>query len=131
MDFRNECSNITGNKFSKEVIPIPDWKVGWLIGKNGVYITQLSLDTNTRLRIIRKTSMEFGRNWKYLEIIGTSRNIDSVKKMVHIRMEELQYNNKDNIGIKIKNYNRIDVNRNVYSIEPYYNDHSMTNHLSI
>ena len=51
-------------------IPVPSDKVGWVIGKEGSYIKQLSEKSKATIRVSDSTSKEFGREWKYVQISG-------------------------------------------------------------
>ena len=52
-------------------LPIPEYKMGWIIGKNGTYINQLSKKSGASITISDSKSMEFGTVWKYVQISGT------------------------------------------------------------
>ena len=70
-------------------LPIPEYKMGWIVGKGGSYINQLSRKSGAALTISESTSKEYGTVWKYVQIKGTGRAVDRAKKLLHIRLERL------------------------------------------
>ena len=71
-------------------LPIPEYKMGWVIGKRGSYISQLSTKSGAQITISDSTSREYGNVWKYIQITGTGRAVDRAKKLLHIRLERLE-----------------------------------------
>ena len=71
-------------------LPIPEYKMGWIVGKGGSYINQLSRKSGAALTISESTSKEYGTVWKYVQIKGTGRAVDRAKKLLHIRLERLE-----------------------------------------
>ena len=71
-------------------LPIPEYKMGWIVGKGGSYINQLSRKSGAKLTISESTSKEYGFVWKYVQIKGTGRAVDRAKKLLHIRLERLE-----------------------------------------
>lgn len=71
-------------------LPIPEYKMGWIIGKKGSYINQLSKKSGANLTISDTKTKEYGTVWKYVQISGTSRSVDRAKKLLHIRLERLE-----------------------------------------
>ena len=71
-------------------LPIPEYKMGWIVGKGGSYINQLSRKSGAALTISESTSKEYGFVWKYVQIKGTGRAVDRAKKLLHIRLERLE-----------------------------------------
>ena len=71
-------------------LPIPDHKMGWIVGKKGSYITQLCRKSGAAISISESTSKEYGIVWKYVQITGTGRAVDRAKKLLHIRLERLE-----------------------------------------
>jgi hypothetical protein len=71
-------------------LPIPEYKMGWIVGKKGSYINQLSRKSGATLTISESTSKEYGFVWKYVQIKGTGRAVDRAKKLLHIRLERLE-----------------------------------------
>ena len=71
-------------------LPIPEYKMGWIVGKKGSYINQLSRKSGAALTISESTSKEYGFVWKYVQIKGTGRAVDRAKKLLHIRLERLE-----------------------------------------
>eukprot|EP01036_Dinobryon_divergens_P025993 gene25993-34593_t len=71
-------------------LPIPEYKMGWIVGKGGSYINQLSRKSGATLTISESTSKEYGFVWKYVQIKGTGRAVDRAKKLLHIRLERLE-----------------------------------------
>jgi len=71
-------------------IPIPEHKMGWIIGKQGSYINQMSKKSHASITISESTSREFGRIWRYVHIKGGGRAVDKAKKLLHIRLERLE-----------------------------------------
>ena len=71
-------------------LPIPEYKIGWIIGKRGSYINQLAKKSGASISISETTSKEYGTVWKYVQLRGTGRAIDRAKKLLHIRLERLE-----------------------------------------
>eukprot|EP01039_Chlorochromonas_danica_P006722 gene6721-7431_t len=71
-------------------LPIPEHKVGWIVGKKGSYITQLCSKSGATISISESTSREFGMVWKYVQITGTGRAVDRAKKLLHIRLDRME-----------------------------------------
>jgi predicted PilT family ATPase len=71
-------------------LPIPEYKMGWIIGKKGTYVNQLAKKSGATIVISDSTSKEYGTVWKYVQISGTGRQVDRAKKLLHIRLERLE-----------------------------------------
>ena len=71
-------------------LPVPEYKMGWIVGKRGSYINQLSKKSGAHITISDSTSKEYGTVWKYVQITGTGRAVDRAKKLLHIRLERLE-----------------------------------------
>ena len=71
-------------------VPIPEYKMGWIIGKRGSYINQLAKKSGAHITISDSTSKEYGTVWKYIQIMGSGRAVDRAKKLLHIRLERLE-----------------------------------------
>ena len=71
-------------------LPVPEYKMGWIVGKRGSYINQLSKKSGAQITISESTSKEYGTVWKYVQITGTGRAVDRAKKLLHIRLERLE-----------------------------------------
>lgn len=71
-------------------LPIPEYKMGWIIGKRGTYINQLVKKSGATITISDSTSKEYGTVWKYVQITGSGRAVDRAKKLLHIRLERLE-----------------------------------------
>lgn len=101
-------------------MPIPADRVGWIIGKQGVYIQvpcrlrraapapcvpcvidhALTRDFRTRQGLSQRSgcaisvsdspSKEFGREWNYIHLQGTTRNVDRAKKLIYMRLEQFR-----------------------------------------
>lgn len=71
-------------------LPVPEYKMGWIVGKRGSYINQLSKKSGAHITISESTSKEYGTVWKYVQITGTGRAVDRAKKLLHIRLERLE-----------------------------------------
>ncbi|RYH06226.1 hypothetical protein EON65_43150 [archaeon] len=65
-------------------------QVGWVVGKRGSYINQLSAKSGAQIDISESTSREFGTVWKYIQITGTGREVDRAKKLLHLRIERME-----------------------------------------
>jgi len=81
------------NASEEEIIqslPVPEYKMGWIVGKRGSYINQLSKKSGAHITISDSTSKEYGTVWKYVQITGTGRAVDRAKKLLHIRLERLE-----------------------------------------
>ena len=68
-------------------LPIPEHKIGWIIGIQGRYMRQLSEKSGAAISISESTSREYGTVWKYVQITGTSRAVDRAKKLLYIRLD--------------------------------------------
>ena len=141
-----ESSKYTNHKLirkeiKREVIPIPEVKVGWIIGKNGCYLKYLMSRTKTSIYFHDNVTEEYGISWKYMSVEGLSRNIDKVKKIVHIRLEKLQLKKNEDTSIVDKidgsNIYNDSQSESIYDIEnqnleipiDYYYDHGDTEYL--
>ena len=71
-------------------LPIPEYKMGWIIGKKGTYINQLAKKSGANITVSDSKSKEYGTVWKYVQITGNLRAIDRAKKLLHIRLERLE-----------------------------------------
>lgn len=88
MDPNHEHSQIT------QSLPIPEYKMGWIIGKRGTYINQLAKKSGATITISDSKSKEYGTVWKYVQITGSGRAVDRAKKLLHIRLERLEPRDK-------------------------------------
>jgi KH domain len=68
-------------------LPIPEHKIGWIIGIQGRYMRQLAEKSGAAISISESTSREYGTVWKYVQITGTSRAVDRAKKLLYIRLD--------------------------------------------
>ena len=71
-------------------MPIPEFKIGWIIGKKGSYIVQLAQKSGAAITVSEGTSKEYGIVWKYVQISGSRRAVDRAKKLLHIRLERFE-----------------------------------------
>ena len=71
-------------------MPIPADRVGWIIGKQGVYIQGLSQRSGCAISVSDSPSKEFGREWNYIHLQGTTRNVDRAKKLIYMRLEQFR-----------------------------------------
>lgn len=71
-------------------LPIPEHKMGWMIGKSGSYLNQLCFKSGAFVSVSESSSKEYGRVWKYIQIKGSGRAVDKAKKLIHIRLERLE-----------------------------------------
>ena len=92
MDPNQEHSIIT------QSLPIPEYKMGWIIGKRGTYINQLAKKSGATITISDSKSKEYGTVWKYVQITGSGRAVDRAKKLLHIRLERLEPRDKTGEG---------------------------------
>lgn len=79
----------TPDKISQS-LPVPEYKMGWIIGKRGSYINQLAKKSGASISVSDSTSKEYGTVWKYVQITGSGRAVDRAKKLLHIRLERLE-----------------------------------------
>ena len=86
----SKVSTGIGEEIFKQSLPIPEHKTGWIIGKRGSYIKQLEKKSGASITISDSVSKEYGTTWKYIQISGTGRAVDRVKKLLHIRLERLE-----------------------------------------
>ena len=80
----------TNTEMISQSLPIPEYKMGWIIGKRGSYINQLAKKAGASITISDSTSREYGTVWKYVQITGSGRAVDRAKKLLHIRLERLE-----------------------------------------
>lgn len=80
----------TNTDMISQSLPIPEYKMGWIIGKRGSYINQLAKKAGASITISDSTSREYGTVWKYVQITGSGRAVDRAKKLLHIRLERLE-----------------------------------------
>ena len=80
----------TSTDMISQSLPIPEYKMGWIIGKRGSYINQLAKKAGASITISDSTSREYGTVWKYVQITGSGRAVDRAKKLLHIRLERLE-----------------------------------------
>ena len=92
MEPTQEQSQIT------QSLPIPEYKMGWIIGKKDTYINQLAKKSGATITISDSKSKEYGTVWKYVQITGTGRAVDRAKKLLHIRLERLEPRDKNEEG---------------------------------
>ena len=94
--FRN-TSGDQGNSSGEisQSLPIPEYKMGWVIGKRGSYINQLQIKSGATITISDSVSREYGNVWKYIQISGSGRAVDRAKKLLHIRLERLEPKSDD------------------------------------
>ena len=71
-------------------LPVPEYKIGWIIGKRGSYINQLAEKSGASVSISDSSSKEYGTIWKYVQLRGSGRAVDRAKKLLHIRLERLE-----------------------------------------
>lgn len=71
-------------------LPIPEYKMGWIVGKKGSYINQLSRKSGAHISISETSTKEYGIVWKYVQITGSGRCVDRAKKLLHIRLDRLE-----------------------------------------
>lgn len=74
-------------------LPIPEEKIGWIVGKKGSFINYLSKKSHAMITISETSSKEYGLVWKYVQLTGTGRAVDRAKKLIHIRLELLDQKN--------------------------------------
>ena len=70
-------------------MPIPDYKIGWIIGKSGSYVKQLEERSGCSLRVSDDTSNEYGITWRYLMMRGTGAALMRCKQLLHLRLDRL------------------------------------------
>lgn len=71
----------------EQAIPIPFYKIGWIVGKKGSYINQLCRKSGATVTVSESESREYGTTWKYVMVHGTGREVDRAKKLLHIRLD--------------------------------------------
>lgn len=86
----NSNSNSNRPEQISQSLPIPEAKMGWIVGKKGSYISQLSRKSGATISISDSTSKEYGMVWKYVQITGSGRAVDRAKKLLHLRLERLE-----------------------------------------
>ena len=88
----NNNAEIAGRAPDKisQSLPVPEYKMGWIIGKRGSYINQLAKKSGASISVSDSTSKEYGTVWKYVQLTGSGRAVDRAKKLLHIRLERLE-----------------------------------------
>jgi predicted PilT family ATPase len=89
----NNTPTETGGRAPDKIsqsLPVPEYKMGWIIGKRGSYINQLAKKSGASISVSDSTSKEYGTVWKYVQITGSGRAVDRAKKLLHIRLERLE-----------------------------------------
>lgn len=81
-------------------LPIPEHKIGWIIGIQGRYMRQLAEKSGASISISESTSREYGTVWKYVQITGTSRSVDRAKKLLYIRLD--RWKPKPEVGTTVE-----------------------------
>jgi hypothetical protein len=84
-------------------LPIPKGRVGWIIGKQGFNIQGLESKSGCAISVSDSPSREFGQEWSYIQLQGTTRAVDRAKKLIYLRLEsfpgqgqaERRYNNNN------------------------------------
>ena len=67
-------------------IPISSSKVGWIIGKQGIQIQHIQKRSGcSAVTISDSPTKDFGREWNYVQISGTTRSVDRAKKLLYLR----------------------------------------------
>tara|TARA_E500000178_G_C16406615_1_gene481077 strand:- start:73 stop:498 length:426 start_codon:yes stop_codon:yes gene_type:complete len=69
-------------------IPIPQYKIGWLIGKNGYSINYIRNKTDTDIIIADDVLTKFGGDWKKITIHGSWRGINNALMLIYMRLDE-------------------------------------------
>ncbi len=69
-------------------IPIPYYKMGWLIGKNGYSINYICKETKTNIFISDNIIAKFGSNWKMITIRGNCNRINDALILIYMRLDE-------------------------------------------
>ncbi|EKX37885.1 hypothetical protein GUITHDRAFT_154865 [Guillardia theta CCMP2712] len=71
-------------------IPIPAERVGWIIGKQGAYIQNLEKRSGCSISVSDNPCKEFGREWNYVQLQGSTRSVDKAKKLIYMRLESFR-----------------------------------------
>jgi predicted PilT family ATPase len=86
MDYQNEPHELMDG-FTRQSLPIPEYKMGWIIGKRGTYIAQLSKKSGATITISDSVQKEYGTIWKNVILSGSEQSVERAKKLFHIRLE--------------------------------------------
>ena len=70
-------------------MPIPEQKIGWIIGSRGSYVKQLEQRSGCSLRISDDTSTEYGVVWRYVMMRGTGIALMRCKQLIQMRLDLL------------------------------------------
>jgi hypothetical protein len=73
-------------------MPIPEQKIGWIIGSRGSYVKQLEQRSGCSLRISDDTSTEYGIVWRYVMMRGTGIALMRCKQLIQMRLDRLPPN---------------------------------------
>merc|ERR1712157_459042 len=68
-------------------LPIPKGRVGWIIGKQGFSIQGLETKSGCAISVSDSPSREFGQEWSYIQLQGTTRAVDRAKKLIYLRLD--------------------------------------------
>ena len=60
-------------------LPLPEYKVGWVIGKRGSYIKQLEKKSGALISISETTTFEHDLVWKFVHISGHASHRETSK----------------------------------------------------
>lgn len=85
-----DTANVNKTEVITQSLPIPEHKIGWIVGKKGSYINQLCAKSGAKITISESNSREFGIVWKYVQISGSGRAVDRAKKLLHIRLDRME-----------------------------------------
>ena len=69
-------------------VPIPANAVGWVMGKGGTHINAMQKQSGCTLRLQDNVWKDFGREWKYISLKGSGRNVDKAKKLIYLSLEK-------------------------------------------
>ena len=69
-------------------IPIPQYKIGWLIGKNGYSINYICSKTDTDIIIADDVLTKFGGDWKIITVRGSWKGINNALMLIYMRLDE-------------------------------------------
>ena len=90
--FKRSEGGASGDKPAEvnQSMPIPADRVGWIIGKQGINIQGLSQRSGCAISVSDWPSKEYGREWNYIHLQGTTRNVDRAKKLIYMRLENFR-----------------------------------------
>ena len=118
-------------------IPIPQYKIGWLIGKNGYSINYIRSKTDTDIVIADDVITKFGNNWKIITVRGSWKGINNALMLIYMRLDEYIHipkafikPNLNNATSRVNSFDHVEMFDNYYQINNQNMAQQYLNHQS-